>query len=110
MTALWVIVDAMTFANRLTEARKLRGLKQAQLARLASVTGAWVSKAESGLTVDVQARALFAVSRALRVNPEWLAEGVGPRDLVPTALAAELADLTEDQRTVVRSVIQSIKK
>lgn len=110
LVSLCVIVDAMSFASRLTEARTLRGLKQAQLARMAGLTGAWVSKAESGLTVDVQARALFSVSRALRVNPEWLAEGIGPRDLVPSALAAELADLSDDQQAVVRSVIQSIKK
>jgi transcriptional regulator with XRE-family HTH domain len=100
----------MSFALRLTEARELRGLKPAHLARLAGVTGAWVSKAESGKNNNVQAETLFAVCRVLRVNPEWLAEGVGPRDAVPSALINEFASLTADQQEVVRSVIQSIKK
>lgn len=105
-----VIVDPMTFARRLTEARELRGLSQAQLARLARVTAAWVSKAEAGKNVDVQARTLFAVCRILQVNPEWVAEGTGPRDALPVDLAEEFSGLNSDQIAVIRSVIQSIKK
>ncbi len=107
---VWVIVSAMTFAARLTEARERLGLNQAQLAKLAGVTGAWVSKAEAGLTADVHSKTLFAVCRVLQVNPEWLAEGSGPRDAIHHGISNAFAELSPEQQAVVRSVIESLKK
>ncbi len=100
----------MSFARRLTEARERAGLKPAQLARLAGVTGAWVSKAETGKSAHVQADTLFAVARVLNVNAQWLADGTGPRDAVPMDIASEFVGLSLDQQALVRALIQSIKK
>lgn len=103
-------MEAVTFARRLTEARERLGVKPARLAKLAGVTGAWVSKAESGKSVHVQAETLFAVARVLQVNPQWLADGTGPRDMIPLDLVAEFSGLSAEQQSLVRSLIQSIKK
>ncbi|MDR2365837.1 MAG: helix-turn-helix transcriptional regulator [Zoogloeaceae bacterium] len=66
-----------TFGQRLREARKEAGMTQLQLARLVGLAQATISNIESERNQgSVESTAL---ARALRVLPDWLAEGRGPK-------------------------------
>lgn len=69
-----------TIADRIREARKIRRLSQAELARRVGLTRgavwAWESGETKGLTPDNLVRA----ADALDVEIRWLATGSGPRE------------------------------
>lgn len=65
-----------TPAKRLKHARKVKGLNQIDLARLADVATGTIGNIESGKR-GIKSSAL-ALARALDVSPDWLATGEGP--------------------------------
>ncbi|EFO1398997.1 helix-turn-helix transcriptional regulator [Escherichia coli] len=65
-----------TLAERLKEARTLRGLTQKALGDLVGVSQAAIQKIETGKAN--QTTKLVELANALMVKPEWLSSGVGP--------------------------------
>ena len=72
--------SGMALGKRLFQARKRRGLTQEQLVeKVPAASQAMISALE---TRDSETSTLlFALARALRVNPEWLQDGVEPSGL-----------------------------
>lgn len=64
-----------TIAERCVWARHRLGLSQKELADLAGVSYGLVGNLETGRGRTV--RRVTALARALRVDPDWLAEGIG---------------------------------
>jgi transcriptional regulator with XRE-family HTH domain len=99
-----------SLADRIKIARERLGLSQSQLARIAGVTPAAIGNYEQGTTKTV--RNLVDVATALKVRPEWLANGTGPME-APTArvsaesleLARQIEQLSTPQRTMVKAMI-----
>lgn len=72
--------------ERISLARKLRGLGSRELSRLAGLSPSAVSHIESKQTVDaadVEVGTLLRLAAALRVRPAWLLTGEGGIDLHP---------------------------
>jgi transcriptional regulator with XRE-family HTH domain len=63
--------------ERIYEARQESGITASNLARMAGVTSAAVSRWEKGQVKNLRMEHLFVISRLLDVNPEWLATGRG---------------------------------
>jgi transcriptional regulator with XRE-family HTH domain len=99
--------------RRIKQARERLELSQSDVARLAGMTPAAVSNYEQGINKTV--RSVIEFARALRVNPEWLANGIGPMeskggDAVSPAtleLARRIERLTGPQRAVVLSLLET---
>ena len=68
-----IIGSMETLAERLKFARKRSGLSQEQLAKLAHIGQAIVSKIERG-SIN-KTTGLVALARALKCNPVWLETG-----------------------------------
>ena len=68
-----------TFAERLRIARESRKLKQPQLAKAAGLSQSAISNYETQRRTS--SRGILKLAAALKVNPVWLAEGIGPMEL-----------------------------
>lgn len=73
----WLYIARMktTLAERLKEARTLRGLTQKALGDLVGVSQAAIQKIETGKAN--QTTKLVELANALKVKPEWLSSGEG---------------------------------
>lgn len=69
-----------TFGERLRDARKARGMTQKQLAAAIGAAQASVSDLEVGESKSPDGHTLVRSAKALRVRPEWLLYGTGPRE------------------------------
>lgn len=67
------------FSERLRHARQQRGLSQAGLARLCSLSQSAISNYENGTRRD--AREILDLAKALNVSVHWLRNGAGAMDL-----------------------------
>lgn len=95
-----VPMDITTVGGRLRYARKLRQLNQHQLAKLAGIKQPSVSEIETGETKEISGPVLIALSKALRVRPEWLILG-GHEPVEPepdTALSNDERELLQIYR------------
>lgn len=72
----------VTFAERLTAARMLRGLSRKALSKAADLSLTAVSGLESGQIPNVATAERLA--QALKVSPGWLAFGADPSDVTQT--------------------------
>lgn len=87
----------MTLSARFRAARKRRGMSQAELADRVGCAQSMIAKIESGQTKKTKLIMDFA--RELRVRPEWLDTGNGPREWsvaeapAPYTTAPENADI-----------------
>lgn len=78
------------FGERLFKARSHAKLTQPQLAKAAGMAQSTLAELEyigSGSSKTAQ------IAKACGVNPQWLAEGVGPMTAGPSKVSAELMDL-----------------
>jgi len=66
-----------TLAERIKRSREEAGLTQEQLAAACGITSAAIGLVEIGDTKTLKSAHLFKMARALRKNPEWLANGSG---------------------------------
>lgn len=66
-----------TIGSRIKEARTALGWSQVQLAEEVGVSQSSIGNIESGLRQ--RPRELVSIAKALRVSPEWLETGKGPR-------------------------------
>lgn len=73
------------FADRLRQARLLRGYTQAALARACGLSQGAIANYENKSRKT--AKDIFKLADALRVNPIWLVQGVGPMEQPPTPAA-----------------------
>jgi transcriptional regulator with XRE-family HTH domain len=71
------ITSVKTLADRVTAARVELNLSQAALATKAKVSPGTIGNIEAGSRKNP--RELLAIARALKVEPEWLKSGKGPR-------------------------------
>lgn len=69
------------FADRLRQARLLRGYTQAALARACGLSQGAIANYESKSRKT--AKDVFKLADVLRVNPIWLVQGVGPMEPPP---------------------------
>ncbi len=69
--------DMNTFGDRVREARRDAKLTQPQLGRMAGLSQTTISDTERGRNSG--SSEVTALARALRVSPDWLADGRGPR-------------------------------
>ena len=76
-----IMIDMEFLEDRIRESRKERGISQTELANAVNVSRAAVSRWETGLVKNLKMEHLFAISRLLNINPEWLATGVGAKKL-----------------------------
>lgn len=93
--------DLSNLGLRLRYARKeLRKLTQPKLALAAGVKQPSVSELETGETKDISGPTLIALSKALRVRPEWLALGELPIEPTPeSSLKPDERDLLQNYRS-----------
>ncbi|MEQ9721268.1 S24 family peptidase [Yersinia alsatica] len=69
-----------TFGERLLARREELGLTQEDLAAKAGITRMAISKIELGMTQKPRADNLFALAKALQLNPNWLVSGKGEKE------------------------------
>lgn len=67
----------MGLAGRLTKARTDAGLSKAELARHSGISAQAIGQIERGIIKSLNSETASALARALRLNIEWLARGVG---------------------------------
>jgi transcriptional regulator with XRE-family HTH domain len=100
-----------TIGSRIKEARNALGWSQVKLAEEAGVTQSAIGNIESGLRQ--RPRELVSIAKALRVSPEWLETGKGPRteraslklvgaEPSARALVEYLAEIAAQQRPTLR--------
>ncbi len=90
--------DSATLAGRIIWALQRADMTQAELARRLEIGKSAVSQWTTGETRQITPQHLFPAARLLRVEPEWLGTGLGPRTaaearavaLLPPELAAAL--------------------
>lgn len=68
------------FADRLRQARNLRGMSQSALAKACGLSQGAIANYEN--KTRQTAKGIFQLAEALRVNPAWLAQGIGPMEAV----------------------------
>ena len=98
------------FQNRLRQARKKRGMTQAQLAKGAGLTASAISQFESG-DREPSFSSLVKLARALEITPSYLA-GLEEYALDPEirALYREQQELSQEDLEVLRTVAAQLKK
>lgn len=102
---------------RLKRARKLRGLSQVQLAKLAKVGQSSISEVETGESKSHQGVNLVAVASALKISASWLATGKGQMDSLDDPLSPEAIKVAKDwmrlapevQKTVAAMIREMVK-
>lgn len=72
------------FADRLRQARLLRGFTQASLAQACGLSQSAIANYET--KSRKAAKDVFKLADVLRVNAVWLGQGVGPMETAPTSL------------------------
>jgi transcriptional regulator with XRE-family HTH domain len=66
-----------TLAERLSRARRARGMSRRALSRSAALSDGHVGAIERGERCDLSAGTITALANALSVSPRWLWEGKG---------------------------------
>lgn len=108
-----------TIAERVKAIRQELGWSQVQLAEEVGVSQSSIGNIESG--VRQRPRELVSLARALRVSPEWLETGKGPRtERAPLALVGSnaqpsvrvlveyLAEIAAQQRPTLRKNLANL--
>jgi transcriptional regulator with XRE-family HTH domain len=102
-----------TLAERLSTARKERGLTQAQLAKLANLSQSTIGNLEAGLRKEP--RDILRIAEALRISPDWLQSGTGTKEPAPItkredirSLLADLELLHPEQIARLQALVRSI--
>lgn len=67
-----------TLSERVTAALEAAGMDQSDLARRVGVTSVAVNNWCTGETKSIKGKNLLRAAAALKVNPEWLSDGLGP--------------------------------
>ncbi|MBV6272484.1 helix-turn-helix domain-containing protein [Alcaligenaceae bacterium CGII-47] len=83
-----------TFALRLLQARRARGMSQAALARTSGVSQSAIASYESGTRKT--AKGIFDLAHALQVDPTWLSMGAGGME--PGTPATNVMDIREPRQ------------
>ena len=87
----------MGFGQRLKQARDLRRMTQAQLARLSGSTQPTISALENEMISSLQSDTAAAMAKSLRVDFLWLVTGEGVAEPAPVdALASEILRVVTD--------------
>lgn len=109
----------MSFGERVTKARGWRGVNKSELAQLAGLHKMSITLIEQGKTKQMGFNNLFALAKALQVNPEWLATGKGephggmyslPVSEKAQALAMRLDHLEPNELKAVEAVVKQFDK
>jgi len=90
------------FAERLSKAIKQSGLSQAEVARQSGVAAGTLTNVIAGESKSL--RKIVAISKVLKVRPEWLAEGLGPMDdtsYAPDQDGMRMMALTEMEHIII---------
>lgn len=70
---------SMELKDRVRQSRTMQKISQSELARRCRVDPSAINKLESGSTKTLSEELLLGISRELKVEALWLAEGKGPR-------------------------------
>ena len=121
----------MNLADRIKEIRKVRGLKQSELADACGVKAATVTSWETG-TRNPSESVLLAICRVYGINEEWLRDGSGEmftqitrdeqieefigemlrgeEDSFKKRLVSVLARLSEDEWKVLEGIAEKVSE
>ena len=105
------IIDGVTLAERIKEARQAAQLTQQQLADACGISMQAVSHWEQGRSKEITASNLFHLADVLRVDPRWLATGEGPPNKIQTVYSQVVTDLEElpaEKQELVLSLVRSL--
>lgn len=101
LQALGLITDVKTIAERIKQARLLRGLSQGDLAAKVGVRQSAIGNIESG--TRRRPRDLVSIASALSVSPEWLETGKGEEPAVHLPASGGTIAITPlDESTVIK--------
>ena len=103
----WGVADK-SVGVRLRHARKLRGLKQEELAKKSGLSQSAISELEGGLSKSPWGTNLISLAQSLDVNPEWLASGKGPMDGAVPPLPADAEKVARDWLRLAPEVRRSV--
>lgn len=92
-----------TFTARLLNAFEKAGIHKAEIARRCGVSRASVTDWLNGNTKEVRGPNLVTLAAALKVRPDWLATGKGPREPGPDQEAGReiVGELSPEEETLV---------
>lgn len=93
---------------RLRHARKLRGLTQVQLAKSSGVAQGTISDLETGESKAPWGTNLVSLAQALKVSPEWLANGKGEMVASDTPLSPQAMAVARDWESLTPEIRQKI--
>jgi transcriptional regulator with XRE-family HTH domain len=107
----------MSIGLRIKQARKLRGMTQVELARIARTQQAVISDLENGRQKSTTY--IVDIANALRVRPEWIVRGALPME--PERGATEIDEhvlrllddwdvLSDEQRAMFRTLIDTVSR
>lgn len=88
-------------AQRLRDARKMRGLTQVQLANASGIKQSDISKIERGETL--RPTGVIALARVLNVSPHWLDTGDGAMETSHTTANIKFS-MGDDQAPIVQAL------
>jgi transcriptional regulator with XRE-family HTH domain len=107
-----VIIDAMSLAKRIKEARLAAGMTQQQLADKCGISMQAVSAWEHGRSKTITGPHLFCLADSLGVDARWLAIGEGAHlkpDTFYSGLTRTLETLPADKQELVLRLIETLK-
>jgi len=95
-----------TMGERLRSARKAAGLSQAALGKLAGLSQRGVSQIERGETESTGH--VVPLAAAVKVSPDWLETGRGPREPAVWSELVDLSKLPPDIKEDARRLFESV--
>lgn len=96
-----------TLAYRLKTERKAHGLSQAALAKKAQISQQAIALMERG---DIEKpRHVVEIAKALKVNPEWLKTGKGPKESRDWELLIDASALPQDAQDTLLELVKSLE-
>lgn len=102
-----------TLADRMSQILDETGLKPKDLSKMTGVSVQSISYWINGQTKDIKMETLFKLARGTGFSPEWIATGEGPMKMIAVKnpeFILDIEPLTEDQRVVIRAVVDASKK
>lgn len=99
--------ESETFRRNLKAVRTERGLSAAELSRKAGLNARAVTDIEDGRALSPKLATVFAIARALNVDPGEMI-GLGPRLSLDQELAAFLSAYSEEEQARFLAVLRAV--
>lgn len=101
-----------TLSERIDKLLEIRGINQAQLAKLAGITRSAITNIKSGRSKGFSADTALVLCKKLSINPYWLILGEGTPELKPANDAEEakniINNMTIPKRTFAMKMLKEL--